>query len=361
MEVRGLGGGLGCLAGLRLRFVIALFFFLFSVRVASAAEVTIGWDRNEDAETVGYRVHVGHASREYTWSEDAGAADRYILRALDDGRTYYVAVTAYDGFGGESGYSEELVIAVPGPDHDGDGLSDAEELDVLGTHPGLADTDGDGALDGYEVVRGTDPLDRRSRPALAEWSDYRFSVDLRSDDNDALGVMFRYTDDDHYYRFSWDRERQVLRLVKKTEGAYHLLAERAVAYETGRTYRVEVVALGPKLEVSIDGRRVLLVTDTDLARGTVGLYCWANEGAVFDNVVVTSLASGFGLLEEDFTARLMTDWLVVDEGDMGGPSRWSAESRALVQESNIRGIPEDAPAFAMPGTYVIYKTVRVIY
>jgi hypothetical protein len=45
-----------------------------------------------------------------------------------------------------------------GPDTDGDGLSDGEEVNVYGTDPRLADTDGDGLSDGEEVnVHGTDP------------------------------------------------------------------------------------------------------------------------------------------------------------------------------------------------------------
>ena len=44
-------------------------------------------------------------------------------------------------------------------DTDGDGLTDDDEANVLGTYPTEADTDGDGAFDGDEVVAGTDPLD----------------------------------------------------------------------------------------------------------------------------------------------------------------------------------------------------------
>jgi hypothetical protein len=40
----------------------------------------------------------------------------------------------------------------PGPDTDGDGLTDAEELTIYGTSPLLADTDGDGYSDYQEVV-----------------------------------------------------------------------------------------------------------------------------------------------------------------------------------------------------------------
>ncbi|MCU0484566.1 MAG: protein kinase [Anaerolineales bacterium] len=44
------------------------------------------------------------------------------------------------------------------PDTDGDGLSDAEEVNVHGTDPKNKDTDGDTLLDGKEVEIGTSPL-----------------------------------------------------------------------------------------------------------------------------------------------------------------------------------------------------------
>ena len=49
--------------------------------------------------------------------------------------------------------------SAPPTDTDGDGLSDAEEINVYGTDPALADTDGDGMDDGDEVLYSLDPLD----------------------------------------------------------------------------------------------------------------------------------------------------------------------------------------------------------
>ncbi len=47
----------------------------------------------------------------------------------------------------------------PNPDTDGDGLTDADEINIYGTDPHNPDTDGDGLLDGVEVEMGcTDPL-----------------------------------------------------------------------------------------------------------------------------------------------------------------------------------------------------------
>jgi hypothetical protein len=44
-------------------------------------------------------------------------------------------------------------------DRDSDGLFDADETNVYGTNPDVADTDGDGSDDGQEVFDGTNPLD----------------------------------------------------------------------------------------------------------------------------------------------------------------------------------------------------------
>lgn len=50
-------------------------------------------------------------------------------------------------------YKGEIVV-----DSDLDGLTDKGEMQIYGTNPGKPDTDGDGLLDGAEVMSGTDPL-----------------------------------------------------------------------------------------------------------------------------------------------------------------------------------------------------------
>ena len=51
-------------------------------------------------------------------------------------------------------YSKEVIV-----DSDLDGLTDQGEIQIYGTDHKDADTDGDGLMDGVEVVQGTSPLD----------------------------------------------------------------------------------------------------------------------------------------------------------------------------------------------------------
>lgn len=126
--------------------------------------------------------------------------------------------------------------------------------------------------------------------AGASWTDYRLSLVLRSDDDDALGAMFRVNGND-YYRFSWDASNGYRRLVKHVAGEFALLAEDRTAYRRGHDHLVEITASGPELRVSIDGEAVFNVWDDSVPAGSVALYTWSNRASYFDDVLVTSLAT----------------------------------------------------------------------
>lgn len=55
------------------------------------------------------------------------------------------------------------------PDSDGDGLLDGEEVLTHGTNPNLADSDGDGFDDPFELSTGFDPTSDQSTPDALSW------------------------------------------------------------------------------------------------------------------------------------------------------------------------------------------------
>ncbi|MCP4259775.1 MAG: hypothetical protein GY774_20020, partial [Planctomycetes bacterium] len=122
------------------------------------------------------------------------------------------------------------------------------------------------------------------------WTDYTSTVTIKSTDNDAIGVMFRYQDENNYYRFVWDRERDSRALVKCENGQFTILAEDFVPYIIGQSYKVKIVAQGSSLQVSIDGSSVFSVNDSTFSSGTIALYSWGNEGAYFDDILVEDLS-----------------------------------------------------------------------
>ena len=147
-----------------LRLVPILLFFLlipFTLclvpGLGHTAEVTLGWDANQEADLDGYKVHYGTTSKSYSHSVDVGDMTSCAISGLQAGVIYYFAASAYDSQNNESDYSQEVAYAVPATDSDGDGIFNDEEINTYGTNPDNVDTDGDGIDDGEELdYWGTD-------------------------------------------------------------------------------------------------------------------------------------------------------------------------------------------------------------
>ena len=81
----------------------------------TGASVTLAWDPSAESNVSGYKVHYGHSSRTYPFVVDAGNETRQTIGNLQEGVSYYFAVTAYNVDGLESDFSGEISYAVPLP------------------------------------------------------------------------------------------------------------------------------------------------------------------------------------------------------------------------------------------------------
>lgn len=124
------------------------------------------------------------------------------------------------------------------------------------------------------------------------WTDYKTTLTIRSEDLDAVGLMFRYQDPDNYYRFTWNTRKNYRRLEKRVGGTFTLLAADGVPYVQGQSYTLEIRAQGNMIEARIDGEVIFggPIADSSLTYGSIALYSWGNAGAYFDNVLVENLA-----------------------------------------------------------------------
>ncbi len=63
-------------------------------------------------EIAGFKLHYGTESGNYTETIDTGFALNHTVENLSSGTTYYFAITCYDIYGKESGYSAEVNVAI---------------------------------------------------------------------------------------------------------------------------------------------------------------------------------------------------------------------------------------------------------
>ena len=77
----------------------------------STGSLTLRWTANAEPDLAGYKIYVGTASGTYSFPGSAfvvGKITSYIITNLPKGQTYFLAISAYDRAGNESGLSAEV-------------------------------------------------------------------------------------------------------------------------------------------------------------------------------------------------------------------------------------------------------------
>ena len=134
--------------------------------------------------------------------------------------------------------------------------------------------------------------------------DFEFSVEIMPQApapfrmGDDVGVMFRYSDDDNYYRLSINSKMGQTRLERRIGGQFSTIAVTPQGYFASQTVRVGVRMQGPAMLIYrdngespsvFDSQPYLAGYDLTLASGSIALY--TQSEASFDNVVLKSLGS----------------------------------------------------------------------
>jgi len=120
-----------CGTVLAMLFLLTLFFATFVI----AAQVTLEWDPNSEPDLAGYKIYYGTSSENYDMSVDVGNWTSCTIAGFEEGATYYFAATAYDAYGNESDFSEEVSTTIPhyaySCDLNSDGVCDIKDLQLF--------------------------------------------------------------------------------------------------------------------------------------------------------------------------------------------------------------------------------------
>jgi lysophospholipase L1-like esterase len=144
---------------------------------------------------------------------------------------------------------------------------------------------------------GKDVTETYHRGSYAYWtqsaglSDYRLSVDVLPgiESGDDIGVMFRYTDSDHYYRFSLNVLNGFARLESNLNGTYLTLASDHRGYVPGELQQIVVEVEGALIQVFVNGDPLFAVSSTHHASGGIALF--SRDVSTFDNVTLDANSS----------------------------------------------------------------------
>jgi hypothetical protein len=95
------------------KLIILVLYFLCIPGILCAAKLQISWNPNTESDLKAYRVYYGTTSGSYSYVLDVGTNTSVQIDGFLDGYTYYIALTAYDNTGNESGFSQEVSIEIP--------------------------------------------------------------------------------------------------------------------------------------------------------------------------------------------------------------------------------------------------------
>ena len=115
-----------------------------------------------------------------------------------------------------------------------------------------------------------------------------FSAQIRSADNDGIGLAFRVESADKLYLLAMDAQRKFQILAVRDGKRYQVLDRNAIGYTPNRWHDVRVEARGHSLTVFFDGKQVLHAIDETIQRGGVALYSWGNSGVSFRALKTTN-------------------------------------------------------------------------
>ncbi len=141
----------------------------------------------------------------------------------------------------------------------------------------------------YDFFEGTSAVTKKGK----DWKNYSYTVDYKiMGDDDGVGVLFRYQDPEHFYRFITvedpGNQGPFRKLQAKDGDKYITLAENKKGYDSSKPHKIKITVKGDEIKVFFDGKETLSAKDSRYKKGKIGLMSYAEQPA-FDNVSILSL------------------------------------------------------------------------
>lgn len=108
--------------------------------------------------------------------------------------------------------------------------------------------------------------------------------DVETSTGDVVGLLFRYLDQNNYYRVSISRKQGFSRLEKRSNGVFQTLSLDGRGFETGEPISLTVCVKGPVILVYYNEEPLFGAVDHDHPQGTIALL--TGGVASFDDILI---------------------------------------------------------------------------
>lgn len=96
--------------------IVLLGYQFYYKKSDDFGSATVSWNQSEEPDLAGYKIYYGVAPRtgdcpngsSYSYNVDVGNVVSYTFDRLENNKTYYFSVSAYDTSGNESCFSDEV-------------------------------------------------------------------------------------------------------------------------------------------------------------------------------------------------------------------------------------------------------------
>jgi hypothetical protein len=92
---------------------LVAFIWLIPFNPVHSFQIRLAWDQNTESNLAGYKVYYRTFDENYTSYADVGNHSAAEVSHIMPGTEYFFVVTAYDRYGNESGYSNEVNYSLP--------------------------------------------------------------------------------------------------------------------------------------------------------------------------------------------------------------------------------------------------------
>jgi len=197
------------------------------------------------------------------------------------------------------------------------------------------------------------PIERPARgtvaigPALGN-ADIRISARLAIKPTGAAGVVFRYANEQNYYRFAIDRRRNRRILSRFVSGTFRLLHVAGLPMAGAGTSSVVVEAVGSRVSVWVNGTLFASVVDAGPGAGAVGFYSQGMPQLAIDRVSV------------DRISRSLGDWPIDDISPIGDLGVWRIAHGALCKDPGAPSASGESDAVIEGGNWADLRMSSII-